>query len=36
MPICETVWQVLQDKIKTKEAVEQILARASKSELSAL
>ena len=35
MPICDTVWQVLQGKINAKEALEQVLARATKTELSA-
>ncbi|RDI41693.1 Glycerol-3-phosphate dehydrogenase [NAD(P)+] [Aquicella lusitana] len=35
MPICETVWQILQEKISAKDAVDQLLSRAEKSELSA-
>ena len=35
MPICETIWEILQGKLKAKEAVEQMLSRASKSELNA-
>lgn len=32
MPICEMVWSILQGKIKTKEAVDQLLTRSTKSE----
>lgn len=35
MPICEMVWQVLQSKSTAREALEQLLARPSKSEISA-
>jgi len=34
MPICETMWQILQGKITAKEAISILLSRSSKSELS--
>lgn len=34
MPICDIVWQILQNKLSAKDAIEQLLARSSKSELS--
>lgn len=33
MPICQTVWQILQEKISAKEAVQQLLARENRGEL---
>lgn len=34
MPICDTVWQILQGKLSAKDSVEQLLSRAAKSEIS--
>lgn len=34
MPICETIWQILQGKLVAKEAIDILLSRTSKSELS--
>ncbi|VVC75106.1 Glycerol-3-phosphate dehydrogenase [NAD(P)+] [Aquicella siphonis] len=33
MPICETVWQILQNKLSAKDAISILLARSAKSEL---
>lgn len=33
MPICETVWQILQNKLGAKEAISILLSRSTKSEL---
>lgn len=33
MPICDTVWQILQGKLTAKQAIEALLTRTSKSEL---
>lgn len=33
MPICEMIWQIMKGKITTKEAVDQLLSRSFKSEL---
>lgn len=35
MPICETIWQILQGKLAAKEAIDILLSRTSKSELNA-
>lgn len=35
MPICETIWQILQGKLVAKEAIDILLSRTSKSELNA-
>lgn len=34
MPICETIWEILQGKLTAKDAIDKLLARTSKSELS--
>lgn len=33
MPICETIWQILQNKLSAKEAIDILLSRTSKNEL---
>lgn len=33
MPICETVWQILQGKLATRDAVDRLLSRTTKSEI---
>lgn len=35
MPICETIWEILQGKLKAKEAIDKLLMRSAKSELNA-
>lgn len=35
MPICDTIWQILQGKLKAKDAIDILLSRSAKSELNA-